>query len=119
MAKHPLFGFGQLHVDVLSDNAILDKVLKVSVIKKAQSCKNITPLFCACINPNSNYLKQLIEVDPDITIEDEDKRRSIHYAAACENHENLEILIKAGLNLMDIDNQKMTPMHIAAITGRA
>jgi len=89
---------------VLSKDAILEKVLKVSVTKKANTCKDITPLFCACINPNPKYLQQLLEVGPDTTVYDTDLRRATHYAAACANSENLDILIKAGLSLMDVDN---------------
>lgn len=119
MVKHPNFGFNQLHVDVLSDDAQIDKVLKVSVGKKANTNKDITPLFCACINPNPKYIRALLEVGPDNGMVDSDLRRACHYAAACESEEPLQAIIQAGFSLNDVDNQKMNCLHIAAMTGRA
>lgn len=46
-------------------------------------------------------------------------RRLVHYAAACESPESLKVLIQAGASLIDVDNQKMNCLHIAAMTGRA
>lgn len=69
--KYPNFGFNQLHVDVLSDDGTEpEKVLKVSVTKKAITNKDITPLHCACINPNPKYLKMLLDVNPELTLID-------------------------------------------------
>jgi ankyrin repeat protein len=70
MVKFPNFGFNQLHVDVLSDDAVIDKVLKVSVGKKANTNKDITPLFCACINPNPKFIRALLDVGPDTNMVD-------------------------------------------------
>lgn len=89
MAKYPNFGFNQLHVDVLSTDAELDKVLKQSVSKKANTNRDITPLHCACINPNPTYLKQLMDVNPDFLLTDTDLRKPVHYAAACVGPEPL------------------------------
>lgn len=104
MVNFPNFGFNKLHADVLSDDAILEKVLKVSVAKKANTNKDITPLFCACINPNPKFLRALLEVNADIGMVDADLRRAAHYAAACEGPEPLEVLIQAGFGLLDVDN---------------
>lgn len=57
MVKYPNWGFNQLHADVLSEDAKLEKVLKQSVTKKANTNKNITPIHCASINPDASYLK--------------------------------------------------------------
>ena len=89
MAKYPNFGFNNLHADVLSDDAELEKVLRVSCTKKANTNRNITPLHCACINPNPKYLKALLEVGADYNVIDEDLRKPIHYAAACVGPEPL------------------------------
>lgn len=71
LSKHPNFGFNQLHVDVLRDNGPLpEKILKQSVTKKANTNKDITPLHCACINPNPKFLKALLEVNSDLTVVD-------------------------------------------------
>lgn len=104
MLKFPNFGFNQLHADTLTDDAELEKVLKVSVAKKANTNRDITPLFCACINPNPRFLKALIDAGGDNSIVDADLRRAAHYAAACEGPEPLKLLIQAGFNLTDVDN---------------
>jgi ankyrin repeat protein len=46
-------------------------------------------------------------------------RRPVHYAGACVSNEPLQVLIAAGANLLDQDNQKRNCLHIAAMTGRA
>jgi len=119
LVQFPNFGFNQLHCDVLSDDAVLEKVLRQSVTKKANTNKDITPLHCACINPNPKYIKALIETGAELQTIDTDLRRPIHYAAACEGPEPLIALIAAGANLLDQDNQKRNCLHIAAISGRA
>lgn len=53
----------------------------------------ITPIHCAAINPNSKYLKKLLTVVPDYDIMDSEKRKPIHYAAACEGPEPLDYLL--------------------------
>jgi ankyrin repeat protein len=95
------FGFNQLHADVLSDNAKLDKVLKQSVTKKANNNCDLTPLHSACINPNPNYIEALLATGADINTPDLDLRRPIHYAAACTRPEPLKILIASGANILD------------------
>ncbi len=50
---------------------------------------------------------------------DTDLRRPVHYAAACVGPEPLKVLIAAGANLLDQDNQKRNCLHLAAMTGRA
>ena len=54
----------------------------------------MTPIHCACINPNTKYLEKLLTVEPDHNIEDKGARRPIHYAAACEETGPLELLLK-------------------------
>jgi len=44
--------------------------------------------------------------------------KPVHYAACCESSENLEYLVAKGASLFDINLQKMTPLHFAAINGR-
>ena len=46
----------------------------------------MTPLHCACINPNENVLKQLLTVSSEaISVTDNELRRPVHYAAACSS----------------------------------
>ena len=58
LVKHPNYGFNNLHADVLNPlTGIIEKFGKTSVTKKANTNKDITPLHCACINPNEKILK--------------------------------------------------------------
>ncbi len=101
LIQHPNWGFNQLHADVLGDKAVPDKILKQSVTKKANTNRDITPLHCACVNPNPKYIKALLDTGAELQTIDTDLRRPVHYAAACEGPEPLEVLIAAGANLMD------------------
>jgi ankyrin repeat protein len=61
--KFPNYGFNVLHEAVLNPKAkILEKFVKASVTKKANTNKDLTPIHCACINPNPDILKQLLDV---------------------------------------------------------
>ena len=82
MVQYPNFGFNQLHADVLSDDAVLEKVLRQSVTKKANTNRDLTPLHCACINPNPKFLKALLDTGAEMQTIDSDLRRPVHYAAA-------------------------------------
>ena len=72
----------------------------------------------ACINPNVEVLSQLLDVNPDFNMQDTDMRRPIHYAAASENADALKLLVEKGANLADIDMQKTTCLHVAALARR-
>jgi ankyrin repeat protein len=74
------------------------------VTKKANTNKDLTPLHCACINPNPKFLKALLDTGAEMQTIDTDLRRPVHYAAACEGPEPLTVLIAAGANLLDQDN---------------
>jgi ankyrin repeat protein len=76
-------------------------------------------VYCACINPDASYLKQLIDTNAYIHSGDSDQRRPIHYAAACEGPEPLKLLLSVGANLSEVDHQQKNCLHIASITGRA
>jgi len=55
------YGFNELHLDVLKLDQLTVKYHTASVIKKASSAGDITPMHLACINPNKNVLSSLIE----------------------------------------------------------
>ena len=61
----------------------------------------------------------MLDAGPDINVVDTILRRPIHYAAACEGPDPLLLMIAAGATLIDVDNQKINCLHIAAMTGRA
>ena len=48
-----------------------------------------------------------------------DSIKPVHFAACCESPEPLKLLLEKGANLYDITAHKKTPLHYAAITGRA
>jgi ankyrin repeat protein len=76
-------------------------VLRASVTKKANTNRDITPLHCACINPNPKYLKAMLDTGVELQTVDADLRRPVHYAAACESSDTIQLLIAAGANLSD------------------
>ena len=45
-------------------NDIPEKIVKISVIKQSRAYNMLSPLHCACINPNPNILKTLIRQVP-------------------------------------------------------
>ena len=112
-------GFNDLHKEVLlHDKQNLKQFKQVSVKKKGQlGNKSVSPLHCACINPNEKYLEQLIAVEPDFNTPDEDHWRPLHYAAACTGSGPIKVLLKKGVSLFDTDKQGNTPLHIAAELG--
>ena len=58
VVKYPNIGFSTLHEQVLNPKSeILEKFGKTSVTKKANTNMDLTPLHCACVNPNENILK--------------------------------------------------------------
>lgn len=114
------YGFNELHKQVLlNDKQPLKPFKAISVKKKGLDNKDVTPLHCACINPNENYLKELVAVEPDINHPDKDNLRASHYVAACEGTKPLEFLLNKGISPYDVDKQGNQPLHIAAKAGRA
>ena len=106
MVKLPNFGFNELHLAVLTSLKVddLPPNIKVqSIHKKANMCANLTPLHFACLNPNSNILKFLLDKGGDINAMDFNQRLPIHIAAACEMTDNLKLLIERGSNIHAID----------------
>jgi hypothetical protein len=43
----------------------------------------ITPIHCAAINPNPEFIKKLLDMAPEFSIPDDIMRKPIHYAATC------------------------------------
>ncbi|XP_033735456.1 poly [ADP-ribose] polymerase tankyrase-like [Pecten maximus] len=113
------FGFNFLHKDVLVfNNEDLKPFQSASVRKKPFNNGAMTPLHCACINPNTKYLEKLLSVEPDINLEDKSGRRPIHYAAGCESTAPLELLIKKGANPNEVTKRRFTPLHYACYAER-
>ena len=94
-------------------------IKEVSVNKKADySNKQMTPLHCACINPDTGPLEAMFRVSPNLAQSDLDQRKLVHYAAACTEVGPLAFLWEAGANLEDKDREGRTPLMTACQVGR-
>lgn len=113
------YGFGPLHEQVLEVDKAKDlpQFKRVSVTKKA-SGHILTPLHCACINPNGEVLEKLLEVCPEYNFPDDTLRKPVHYAAACEGPGPLKVLLEKGIDTREADQLGITPLMIASLYGR-
>lgn len=114
-------GFNSVHIEVLKADA--DQELKcqlraIMCTKKAFANDQVTPIHCACINPNVKYLKTLLSITQDFNISDRRGRRPVHYAAVCEGPTPLEYLISR-VSPYDLDTGGNTPLHFACQSGRS
>lgn len=81
------YGFNAVHAQVLAadnDEDLACKLRANMCTKKAFNNENVTPIHCACINPNVKYLKTLLSITQEYNIADKRGRKPIHYAAVCE-----------------------------------
>ena len=101
--KHENFGFNQLHLDVLSLDKLTAKYATQSITKKAVSDFNVTPLHFASINPNTAVLETLLKQNMELNVMDSILNKPIHFAACCVESGPLELLIKKGANVFDIN----------------
>ena len=92
---------------------------EVSARKKSEwEQRQFTPLHCAAINPDPGPLAALLHCCPDTALADADRRKVVHYAAACSGPGPLQLLAERGANLEDTDRTGRTPLMIACQTGR-
>ncbi|XP_074658150.1 poly [ADP-ribose] polymerase tankyrase-like [Tubulanus polymorphus] len=113
-------GFNFLHIEVLkNDDEPLSPAKSPSVKKKPYNNDGITPIHCACINPNASYLTTLMSILPEYNIMDKKHWRPIHYAATCEGPGPMELLLQRGVSADEIETQGNTPLMIACKYGRA
>ncbi|XP_054722688.1 LOW QUALITY PROTEIN: uncharacterized protein LOC129232581 [Uloborus diversus] len=114
------YGFGNLHKEVLTfDRQQLSPFRHVSVPKKAIGNARITPLHCAAINPNPQYLTTLLSYASECNLPDDNGWRPIHYASVCKSTGPLELLISRGVSLEETESEGNCSLHIAALAGRA
>jgi len=78
----------------------------------------ITPVHCAAINPNPEFLNLLLDISNEFSIMDEIMRKPVHYAAVCSGTGPLELLLKRGVDAREGDRDKNTPLMLACKTGR-
>jgi ankyrin repeat protein/predicted DNA-binding WGR domain protein len=96
----------------------ISAIPKQSVTKKAHGMKNVSPIHCACLNPNADALKHLLTVNPEFQNMDQRMRKPIHYAACSASVQALQYLISQNVDPKDHDNVKRTPLMYAARAGR-
>ncbi|CDW80451.1 nad(+) adp-ribosyltransferase-3 [Stylonychia lemnae] len=93
-------------------------IVKISVIKQSRMYNMLSPLHCACINPNPNIIKTLLKSVPQFSLPDFNRRNLIHYAAANHNPDVLKFLLANGADPNEVDSMRNTPLMIAAELGR-
>ncbi len=91
--KHSSMGpsmFNKYHHEALTRGSQLwkDPIREASAQKRGPL--GMTPLHCACVNPNVSALRQLYEVCPNVGLADDNLRKPVHYAAACSGCEPLK-----------------------------
>lgn len=86
IVKRGGFGFNKLHEEVLTAKSDKDltEFKATSVTKKTMTRHMVSPIHCACINPNPDILEKLLSVKPEYSLPDEILRKPVHYAAACQ-----------------------------------
>eukprot|EP01015_Nassula_variabilis_P005856 TRINITY_DN1440_c0_g2_i9.p1 TRINITY_DN1440_c0_g2~~TRINITY_DN1440_c0_g2_i9.p1 ORF type:complete len:1034 (-),score=302.89 TRINITY_DN1440_c0_g2_i9:4-3060(-) len=112
------YGFNFLHEQALTKKKFTD-FKKVSVTKKAVGNNAINPIHCAAVNPHVDLLKKLLDASQEYSTMDENMRKPIHYAVACESTATLEYLLTKGVDPREGDFFKNTPLMIACQSGRA
>jgi len=118
LLKHDMYGYNQLHFDVLNLEKLEAKYATQSLTKKAMSAENVTPIHFACINPNVEVLRKLLEQNQELHVTDNQNWKPIHYSAACESSGPLALLLGLGVSVYDQTWTKQTALHIAAVNGR-
>ena len=115
-------GFNRVHYEVLQlDNNEEMKNVKLRAnmcVKKTFMNDSVTPVHCAAVNPNTKYLKQLLNLSQEFNISDKRGRKPIHYAACCEGPMPLEYLLSR-VSAYETDAQGNTPLHYACLSGRS
>jgi ankyrin repeat protein len=119
-------GFNTLHEEVLSFNGEeLSKYIVSGITKKTFGNHSITPIHCAAINPNTKYLKELMETFYEKKqtmghhITDKNGRKPIHFAAVCSSVENLKYLVEeCKADPSDADSTGMNAFLLACKFGK-
>ncbi len=112
------FGYSQEHLSAMSKEKKDLQFKKHLMLKQNYTLNFCSPIHCAAINTNPELLSYIVRHLPDFSVGDSLNRKPIHYAATIDNTKNLDILVRAGGDLKDIDKRKMTCLMIAAQHGR-
>ena len=114
------YGFNILHYQVLAEKKADNIKIKVktSLTKKPQTNFGMTPMHIVCINPDSNFIKKLVELGGDWNVLDDLNRKPIHYAACCKSEKPLNYLLSLGALIDEVDKEKKSPLMYACLAGR-
>ena len=119
--KNDGYGLGEffhLALTAKSESA-LKNLKKVNCTKKAFAVNNLTPIHCACLNPNPAIIKTFMAANQgEFQVLDDALRKPLHYAACCESAEPLKYLIEQNCDPREHDNQKNNALMYASIAGR-
>jgi ankyrin repeat protein len=100
------------------DLTIINQLKKFYAIKHNEGNNYCSPVHCAAINPNPEFLRKLLSIFTDIIdVEDNQQKKPIHYASVYSNTANLMTLVDNGADLRDTDRRKMTALMLACEEG--
>ena len=118
--KNEGYGLNEYYIPALNSKTLdgVREIKKASCTKKAFAISNISPIHCACLNPNADILAHLLAVNPEFTNMDDSLRKPVHYAACCESPEPLKFLASQNIDTREHDNMRTTPLMYAARAGR-
>ena len=74
-----------------------------------------TPLILACRLAIEGMVEDLINAEADINASDDSGKTALHWAAAVNNVEAVQILLKHGANIDIQDNKVTTSLYIITI----
>lgn len=114
------YGTNEFYHEALLANSpdALKNIKKLSCTKKSFAFRNISPIHCACLNPNPKILEFLFSVNPEYMNQDMSMRTPVHFAACCESPKVLEYLISIKCDTRMKDNMRKTPLMYACESGR-
>ena len=118
--KNDGYGLNEFYIPALvgESKEAVQEIKKQSCSKKAFGMNNLSPILCACLNPNSEILGHLLAMNPEFSSMDDSMRKPSHYAACSETPETLKLLLGLGIDTKDTDSTRMTPLMYACKYGR-
>jgi len=101
---------------------LVDLFIEKGVPLEAKNNFGFTPLQSAVAEGKYTLVEKLIEQGADIHVKDNNNRSLLHslgnFKENAEVEDVLNILLRGGLNINDIDNEGNTPLHQASITNK-
>jgi ankyrin repeat protein/predicted DNA-binding WGR domain protein len=118
--KNGGYGLSEFFVPALTgkSEAAVKDIKKPNCTKKGFGMGNITPIHCACLNPNVSVLRHILTVNPEYLNMDDQMRKPVHYAACCPSPEPLKYLVSQNVDTREHDNMRTTPLMYAARAGQ-